>query len=347
MPPRRSVALAAVFAVVVSLPLFSAPQGLASPQVERDAVEALRRQAAKTKRELEKATKAWEARKEKLAQSEGKLKKTLSDLAAADAELDKIRAPIAELANALYQQPGGSGLVSVLNQRDPSRSLRYAADLSHVAGQHEQLIQKVEGLRQRRQQLAAEAQRLQSSNAIEQVKLTEMVGELKRRSEESTRQLSATLEKVRADRERRFARSCSRDKVAEARRYPNGLIPDRFLCNLPQKGEELRADAARAFFKMNDAYRKRFGTNMCITDSYRNLTEQQQVYAQRPGFAAIPGRSNHGMGTALDLCGGVETQGSVQFRWLEANAGKYGWFHPSWAYSNPFEPWHWEYGSES
>lgn len=352
MQPRRSVALAAAFAVVVSLPLFGAPQGLASPQsasphVERDAVEGLRRQATQTKNELEKATKAWESRKTKLTSAEDKLKKTLSGLVVADAELNRTRAPLAQLANATYQQPGGSGLASLLNRSDANQSLRYAADLAHIAGRHEELIQKVAGLRRQRQQLSAEAQRLQSSNAVEQVKLTQEVGELKRRSEEATRQLTQTLEKVRADRERRFALSCSPDKVAEARRYPNGLIPDKFLCDLPQKGEELRADAARAFFKLNNAYAKRFGTKMCITDSYRNLASQQQVYSQRPGFAAVPGRSNHGTGTALDLCGGVQNQGSAQFQWLEANSRKYGWFHPQWAYSNPFEPWHWEFGSES
>jgi hypothetical protein len=32
---------------------------------------------------------------------------------------------------------------------------------------------------------------------------------------------------------------------------------------------------------------------------------------------------------------------------MEAHAGKYGWIHPAWAYSNPFEPWHWEFGTEN
>lgn len=345
MPPRRSVALAAALAVALSLPVASAQQGLASPQAERDTVEGLRRQATQTKDDLAKATKAWESRKDKLTKSEAQLKQTLQQLAAADAELNKIRAPLAQLANAAYQRPGGSGIASVLSASNVDQSLRYAADMQHVASRHESLIRRASGLQQQRQKLAADAQRLQSGNAVEQAKLGTEVGELKRRSQEATRQLTQLLEKIRADRERRFALSCSKDKVQEAREYPNGLIPDRFLCNLPQKGENLRADAALAFFKLNTAYRARFGSNMCVTDSYRPLAEQQAVYNQRPGFAAVPGRSNHGTGTATDLCGGVQTQGSPQFRWLEANARKYGWFHPQWAYSNPFEPWHWEYDS--
>jgi LAS superfamily LD-carboxypeptidase LdcB len=107
----------------------------------------------------------------------------------------------------------------------------------------------------------------------------------------------------------------------------------------------LRADAALAFYKLNAAYKKRFKQNMCLTDSYRSLADQQRIYSQRPGMAAVPGRSNHGLGTAIDICGGVQNQGSTPFNWLLANSLKYGWFHPQWAYSSPFEPWHWEFKS--
>jgi hypothetical protein len=86
---------------------------------------------------------------------------------------------------------------------------------------------------------------------------------------------------------------------------------------------------------------------MCVKSSYRPLREQQKLYYQKPGMAAVPGRSNHGLGQALDLCDGVQSQGSVTFNWMRSNSQTYGWFHPSWAYSSPFEPWHWEYGTES
>jgi LAS superfamily LD-carboxypeptidase LdcB len=115
------------------------------------------------------------------------------------------------------------------------------------------------------------------------------------------------------------------------------------LCPLQQKGFSLRADATIAFVSLNEAYRQRFGKPMCVTDAYRSLAEQQSIYYRRPGFAAVPGRSNHGLGLAVDLCGGVERAGSAEFVWMEKNSKRYGWFHPSWAYSSPFEPWHWEY----
>lgn len=345
MPPPRSVALTVVLTAVLSLPLVSTPQGFASPQTERDTVEGLRRQASQTTKDLEKATKAAEARKKKLGESEERLKKTLSDLGAAQVELNKLREPLAQLANSAYKVPGASGLPSMLGSRDANQALRSAADMQHLASQRESIVRRAAGLRQQRTQLAAQAQALQSSNAVEQTKLGQEVAELKRRSAETTRQLTEMLKKLRADREKRFALDCSQVGVAEARRYPNGLIPDRYLCDLPQKGSQLRADAALGFFKLNSAYRKRFGQQMCVTDSYRNLGSQQRVYAQKPGLAAVPGRSNHGTGTAVDLCGGVQTSGSVQFRWLESNSRKYGWFHPQWAYSSPFEPWHWEFGS--
>ena len=61
----------------------------------------------------------------------------------------------------------------------------------------------------------------------------------------------------------------------------------------------------------------------------------------------MPGTSNHGWGQAVDLSGGIQSFGSAEFTWMQANAGKYGWKPPEWAQaggSKP-EPWHWEYGT--
>lgn len=127
-------------------------------------------------------------------------------------------------------------------------------------------------------------------------------------------------------------------------KHPNGRIPQDDLCPLPQRGESLRADAAAAFYKLNVAYHKRFGEQMCVRSSYRSYEKQRQLYQRMPaGMAARPGNSKHGNGIAVDLCGGVQNGGSPQFKWLEANSKKYGWIHPAWAYSSPYEPWHWEY----
>ncbi|OLT13135.1 hypothetical protein BJF79_21290 [Actinomadura sp. CNU-125] len=136
---------------------------------------------------------------------------------------------------------------------------------------------------------------------------------------------------------------CEPAEAAEIE-YSNGRIPDEDLCPLPQEDESLRADAAAAFYKLNAAYHEEFGEEMCVRSSYRSYDRQEELYESMPaGMAAAPGNSNHGLGLAADLCGGVEEEDTPEFEWLEDNAGEYGWIHPDWAYSNPYEPWHWEF----
>ncbi len=129
--------------------------------------------------------------------------------------------------------------------------------------------------------------------------------------------------------------------------YPNGRIPDQALCPLGSApGHRLRADAAAAFEAMSAAYGTVFGSPICVTDSYRSYAAQVDVYARRPALAARPGTSDHGWGTAVDLCGGVQSFSTAQHRWLVLNAPLFGWFHPAWAEpggSRP-EPWHFEFG---
>ncbi|TDC73906.1 hypothetical protein E1285_44060 [Actinomadura sp. 7K507] len=126
--------------------------------------------------------------------------------------------------------------------------------------------------------------------------------------------------------------------------YSNGRIPTKELCPLPQDDEFLRADAAVAFYKLNVAYEERFGEQMCVRSSYRSYEKQEELYeSMSPGMAARPGNSKHGIGVAVDFCDGVQNEDSPQFKWLEDNSEKYDWIHPDWAYSSPYEPWHWEF----
>lgn len=128
--------------------------------------------------------------------------------------------------------------------------------------------------------------------------------------------------------------------------YGNGQIPLAALCPLwGAPGEHLRADAAYAFNQLSAAYARQFGRPICVTDSYRSYPEQVAVKAAKPRLAATPGTSNHGWGTALDLCGGVQSFSSVPHQWLKLNAPAFGWFHPSWAEPSGRlpEPWHWEF----
>lgn len=343
--PRAAALIAAMTAVVLLLMSGVSDRSSAAQAPSPGSVEALQKQANMAQEELSKATKTWEDRSKQLRSSEEKLKKTLADLGAADAQLNQIREPLARLAASTYKEPGMLGVPALISGEDPDQALAAATDLTMLSNEQKSLIDKAGQLRKQHEQLAATAQDLQSKNAIEQTRLQQEISGLKARAAALTKQLTAALSKL--DPNTRLRLTCRSSLVAEARKFPNGLIPTRYLCQLPQPGRELRADAALAFYRLNAAYKSRFGTQMCLTDSYRPLAEQQRIYSTRPGMAAVPGHSNHGYGTAVDLCGGVQSQGSAQFNWLQANSKKYEWFHPSWAYSSPFEPWHWEYTKEN
>jgi zinc D-Ala-D-Ala carboxypeptidase len=126
----------------------------------------------------------------------------------------------------------------------------------------------------------------------------------------------------------------------------NGQLPSSILCTLWVSKHQLRADAAVAIAKLNIAYKQKFGRNLCITDSYRTLSAQYRVKALKPGLAATPGTSEHGLGLALDLCGGADKSGTPQYLWFRENGPDYGWANPDWARPGgrgPTEPWHVEY----
>ena len=128
--------------------------------------------------------------------------------------------------------------------------------------------------------------------------------------------------------------------------YPNGMIPASAMCPLWESpGDMLRPRAAAAFNALSQAFAKATGTPLCVTDSYRSLPEQVTVKAVKGRWAATPGTSKHGLGVALDLCGGVQSFGSPQHLWMKQNAPLYGWYHPDWAAAGGSlpEPWHWEF----
>lgn len=138
------------------------------------------------------------------------------------------------------------------------------------------------------------------------------------------------------------------DGVVVHRNSVNGKMAAADLCTLWDGKHRLRSDAAVAFAKLNLAYRKHFGHNICVSDAYRTLSQQYAVKAARGGFAATPGTSEHGYGLAADLCDGVTSYRSATYVWLRNNAPAYGWDNPDWAVSGgsgPHEPWHWEYRS--
>ncbi len=128
--------------------------------------------------------------------------------------------------------------------------------------------------------------------------------------------------------------------------YPNGQLPSSALCPLWMEPEHYaRPNAAAAFAAMSQKFAKDMGRPLCVTSSYRSYAQQVDVKARRGKWAAVPGTSKHGLGLALDFCGGVNNFGTIEHLWMKQNAPMFGWFHPSWAGANGRlpEPWHWEF----
>ena len=124
----------------------------------------------------------------------------------------------------------------------------------------------------------------------------------------------------------------------------NGLLKTSDLCNLWDNHTQLRADAAVSLAEFNQAFAARFGGDLCLSGGYRTLAAQRSVKAQKGGLAAVPGKSNHGWGLAVDLC--QDQTSGTKWRWITENAPTYGWENPAWAQpggSGPYERWHWEY----
>lgn len=102
------------------------------------------------------------------------------------------------------------------------------------------------------------------------------------------------------------------------------------------KGHMLNDIAAKAYSEMVAAA-EADGVSWEITDSYRDYETQVDVAARKGlysqgGLAAVPGTSNHGWGSAVDLKLNDEA-----LAWLRDNAERFGFTNI------PREPWHWEH----
>jgi hypothetical protein len=185
----------------------------------------------------------------------------------------------------------------------------------------------------------------QAANEAAQMALARQVAAQRRAAAERQRQAAVGRgEAVRFNAAAAGSGACAGGDISA---YPNGEIPRQKLCALwGAEWHVLRADAAATFSAMSKAYAATFGRPICVTDSYRSYEMQVDVHRRKPNMTATPGTSNHGWGTAVDLCDGVQSFNTPTYRWMQANAPRFGWFHPSWADpggSRP-EPWHWEFG---
>lgn len=133
--------------------------------------------------------------------------------------------------------------------------------------------------------------------------------------------------------------------------YQNGYIPTSALSSIPWRSDLLlRADATNALVAMNAAHRAARSSDIGLSDAYRTYAKQVEARnywcAQgNCGNAAEPGTSNHGWALAIDVAVGIHDWNAPLYVWLKANAGAYGWTHPSWAEPSGAHPeaWHWEF----
>lgn len=124
----------------------------------------------------------------------------------------------------------------------------------------------------------------------------------------------------------------------------NGRIPAANLKLIPGTRVVAQPHVADAMAEMLAAA-KADGVNIGVTDGYRSYSAQQSLKASKGSLAGTPGRSNHGFGLAFDMDLGKGGFDSKEYKWLMANAGRFGFANPGWAQrkgSKP-EPWHWEY----
>lgn len=108
----------------------------------------------------------------------------------------------------------------------------------------------------------------------------------------------------------------------------------------------LVAGADRALQGLNATYRQQFGHDLKVNSGGRSYAEQARLYALykagKGNLAAPPGKSVHNSGRAVDFGGAIQNAGSREHRWLQQNAGRWGY---KWTGKNfsQVEPWHWEW----
>ncbi|MBK7859074.1 MAG: D-alanyl-D-alanine carboxypeptidase family protein [Archangiaceae bacterium] len=104
-------------------------------------------------------------------------------------------------------------------------------------------------------------------------------------------------------------------------------------------GKYLRADAAKAFLKMQKAARAA-GVHLSVVSGFRTMEQQKYLYNlylhHHGNLAAKPGYSNHQNGIAVDI-GGIGGRGTKADRWLRHHAAQFGFKNL------PSEFWHYNF----
>ena len=332
-------------------------------------VEALRDEVTRVAVELTAGTLRLEEGQAHLEDVQARARAARAAADAALAEVQAARTRLTVVIGAAYRvpRPSDMSLAFAAAPGELSAAVLASAELDHVHGNAALLLEQATAKDDQAKALVGEAERLEAEAVAKTAELEGQVTALRTTAQDTLGRLEGAAAVMRQaeldaeaarialldDKARKKALAAAQERVltdvsgglalcltSSTRGYVNGFLPPEALCPLRVgDGHRLRADAAKAFNRMA---RER---DLCLTDSYRSYGAQVDVYGRKPNLAAIPGTSNHGLGLAVDLCGGVESFGTPAYRWMKANAPRFGWVHPSWAEpggSRP-EPWHWEY----
>ncbi len=367
--------------VTLSVSFLAGPVVLAAPHAQADEVATAQARVNKlqvlvrqTTTRLVAGTREWERDQAQLRVVQARLAAVAARVKQQESVADQGRERVAVVARRMYMTPVGNTMRMALGMdaEQVMGLLRTQGELRQIAASDSEVVRRAQFAqvqlsrtkaevadvsRQARAIVDRSAQRLRELNALAEStssKLVSAENELMRARARKAARLAAAAAaaaaKARASRLRIQAHSsggatCSQSSTDG---MGNGNLDPAVLCPLwAAPGHRLRTDAARAFDAMSKYHAKTAGQPLCVTDSYRSYAGQVDVYRRKPGLAAVPGTSNHGWGLAVDFCGGVQTFGSPGYDWMKANAGRFGWHHPSWAEPSGEKPeaWHWEFGS--
>ena len=345
-------------------------------------VDRLQKQVVTTTKTLSDGTRKWEQDKASLVAVNEQLAATRVRIVAAQKIADDNTKRLADMARQLYMSPSPNHLELAMTKgpQDFTDAVQSLGSLGLVADSRTVIIHRATAARvelqveeQAAKALAKQAsdlalrsaKRMRDLQALAHsmaVQLSSAQSALVHAREVEAARIAAAAQAARvrlarAQQEREQARAlraaaaAARAFVATCQGMPvegqqNGFLDPASLCPIWEApGMSLKGTAAEAFNRMSKYHFATLGTPICVTGGYRTYQRQVELYAEKPGLAAVPGTSEHGWGQAADLCGGIENTGTAAHQWMQVHAADFGWFHPAWAEpsgSKP-EPWHWEF----
>jgi D-alanyl-D-alanine carboxypeptidase len=156
--------------------------------------------------------------------------------------------------------------------------------------------------------------------------------------------------------------------LIEARSLP--LCPEAEELEIVETGDDgrehrLTPAAAAAWRRMKEAAAAD-GVVITLASAFRSIDRQVEIVREKLAKGATieailsasapPGYSEHHTGRAIDITTDgvppfeVEFEATAAFRWLSANAARFGFvlsFPPGNAQGYQYEPWHWRYEAAS